>query len=142
MEYLIHHSAICVNDFDRALNFHVDFLGFEKEDEMDNRKEPNLSEVVGLEDACIRWAMLKLGTHRIELFKYYSPQGTVEPRRQCDFGYNHLGIQVQDVEATYRKCLEKNYTTLSEPKVLRGGKTKVFYVCEPEGAVTEFIQFL
>ena len=137
-----HHTAICVNDFDHALDFYADFLGFTVEGELDRRDEPVLGEVVGLPGAVIRWAMLRLGSYRLELFKYYTPQGDTEPRRQCDFGYNHMAFEVADVDAVYRQTVAAGYRANSPPRNLRGGRTRVFYLREPEGAITEFIQFV
>jgi glyoxylase I family protein len=136
-----HHTAVCVTDFERALNFYTDFLGFELEGEMDQRSEEALSEVVGLTGAVIRWAMLKKGTYRVELFKYYSPEGDTVARRQCDLGYSHMAFEVADVDAVYKQTVARGYKTVSSPKSLRGGRTRVFYLCEPEGAITEFVQF-
>lgn len=137
----IHHTALCVNDFERAKAFYVDFLGFTLEGEMDHRGEPALSEVVGLPGTVIRWAMLAHGTHRLELFKYYAPQGETQARRQCDFGYSHMAFIVDDVDAVYQQVIGAGYAVNSPPRRLRGGRTKVFYVREPENAVTEFMQF-
>ena len=136
-----HHTAICVNDFERARNFYTGFLGFELEGEMDHRSEPALGEVVGLPGATIRWAMLCRGHHRVELFKYYTPQGETRARRQCDFGYSHMAFQVADVDSVFEQATRAGYECVSSPRVLRGGRTKVFYLAEPEGAITEFIQF-
>ena len=137
-----HHTAICVTDFERARDFYCGFLGFELEGEMDRRSEPALGEVVGLPGAVVRWAMLRHDSYRVELFKYYSPEGDSRARRQCDFGYSHMAFEVTDVESVYRQVVDAGYRTVSSPQVLRNGRTKVFYVGEPEGAITEFIQFL
>lgn len=139
---LPHHTALCVNDFERAKHFYIDFLGFTLEGEMDQRGEAALGEVVGLPGAVIRWAMLSRNGYRLELFKYYTPQGQTQARRQCDFGYSHMAFEVEDVDAVYEKVKEAGYECLSPPRELRGGATKVFYVLEPEGAATEFVQFL
>jgi len=136
-----HHTAVCVNDFERARRFYTDFLGFETEGEMDHRSEAALGEVVGLPGAVVRWAMLRRGSYRVELFKYYAPQGETQARRQCDFGYNHMAFEVADADAAYEQAVRAGYRTVSPPRLLRGGRTKVFYVAEPEGAVTEFVQF-
>lgn len=137
----VHHTAISVNDFDRARRFYVDFLGFEVEGDMDHRNEPELGEVTGLPGAVIHWAMLRRGNHHVELFHYYAPRGDSQPREQCDFGYNHMAFQVADVDAVYDQVLAAGYETVSPPRVMRGGRTKVFYAREPEGAITEFLQF-
>ncbi|MCL4183222.1 MAG: VOC family protein [Burkholderiaceae bacterium] len=137
-----HHTAICVNDFERARDFYTDFLGFEVEGEMDHRCEPALGEVVGLPGAVIRWAMLRNGTHRVELFKYYTPEGDPRARRQCDFGYSHMAFEVADVDSVYEQAMRAGYRSVSSPRALRNGRTRVFYLAEPEGAITEFIQFV
>jgi predicted enzyme related to lactoylglutathione lyase len=108
---------------------------------MDQRSEPALSEVVGLSGAVIRWAMLKKGTYRVELFKYYTPEGETLARRQCDLGYSHMAFEVADVDSVYKKTFARGYKIVSSPQTLRGGRTRVFYLCEPEGAITEFIEF-
>src|SRR5438067_432256 len=139
---LTHHTAICVTDFERARDFYLHFLGFELEGEMDHRSEPALGEVVGLPGAVVRWAMLRHGSHRVELFKYYKPEGDTRPRRQCDFGYSHMAFEVADVDSVFKQVTEAGYQTVSAPRVMRNGRAKVFYLAEPEGAITEFIQFL
>lgn len=136
-----HHTAVCVTDFERAKRFYVDFLGFTLEDEMDHRDEAGLGVVTGLPGAVIRWAMLAHGHHRIELFKYYSPEGNSQPPQQCDLGYSHFAFLVEDVDAVYEQVKQAGYATVSEPQTLRGGRARVFYCAEPEGAITEFAQF-
>ena len=123
-----HHTAVSVNDFERAKNFYLNFLGFELEGEMDHRSEAALSEVVGLPNATIRWAMLRHGQYRVELFKYYTPQGDMQPRRQCDLGYNHMAFEVADVDGVYQQAVDAGYECVSSPQLLRGGRTKVFYL--------------
>ena len=137
-----HHTAICVTDFERARDFYTGFLGFELEGEMDHRAEPALGEVVGLPGAVVRWAMLRHDTYRVELFKYYQPEGDSHARRQCDFGYSHMAFEVADVDSVYGQVVSAGYRTVSSPRVMRNGRAKVFYLAEPEGAITEFIQFL
>lgn len=140
-QLIAHHTAVSVGDFERAKKFYIEFLGFELEGEMDHRNEAALSEVVGLPNATIRWAMLRLGHYRVELFKYYTPQGDMQPRRQCDLGYNHMAFEVADVDDVYQQAVQAGYQCVSAPKSLRQGRTRVFYLAEPEGAITEFIQF-
>lgn len=137
-----HHTAICVNDFERARDFYIGFLGFQLEGEMDHRSEPALGVVVGLPGARVRWAMLRRDTYRVELFKYYTPEGDTRARRQCDFGYSHMAFEVADVDSVYQQAMQAGYESVSSPQLMRQGRTKVFYLMEPEGAITEFIQFM
>ena len=136
-----HHVALCVENFDRASAFYVDVLGFRIEDHIEYRDEANLAEVVGLPGAKVRWAMLVRDDFRIELFKYYEPQGANTPIRQCDSGYTHLAFQVDDVDKVYERVLSAGYATTSPPREMRNGRAKVLYLLEPEGNVTELIEF-
>lgn len=136
-----HHAAVCVRDFDAARDFYVQVLGFRVEGEMDRRAEPALGEVVGLPGAVVRWGMLARDDFRLELFKYYAPEGRAEPNRQCDAGYTHLALEVSDVDAAYRRLIAAGHRTTATPQVLRGGRTKVIYLLAPEGSVVELIEF-
>lgn len=136
-----HHTAICVDDFDAAKQFYLDILGFEVEGEMDQRSEPALGRVVGLPGAVVRWAMLKRDAYRVEVFKYYTPQGRKVPNQQCDSGYTHMAFEVSDLDECYRRVIAAGFKTTTEPQELRGGYAKVIYVLAPEGNVTELLQF-
>jgi catechol 2,3-dioxygenase-like lactoylglutathione lyase family enzyme len=137
-----HHAAVCVQDFERSRDFYVRVLGFRVEGEMDRRAEPALGEVVALPGAVVRWGMLERRGFRLELFKYYTPEGRTIPGRQCDAGYSHVAFEVRDVDAAYARLVAAGHRTTSTPQVLRGGRTKVIYLLAPEGSVVELIQFI
>ena len=137
----VHHTAVCVTDFEGMRAFLVDFLGFELEGEMDDRSEPPLGTVVGLPGATIRWAMFRHGGHRVELFKYHRPECRMDAPRQCDVGFTHLAFRVADVEAVHARAVEAGHEPISPPQLLRGGATKVFYLRGPDGVVVEFVEF-
>ena len=87
-------------------------------------------------------AMLRLGSYRIELFKYLSPASDRAPQRQCDQGYTHIAFEVSDVDAIHARLIEAGYRTTTPPISLRPGYSKLVYAYAPENAVIEFIQFL
>lgn len=136
-----HHTAVCVKDFEKARDFYVTVLGFRIEDEAERRDEPALGRVVGLPGAAVRWAMLVRDHYRVELFKYYAPDGRTVPARQCDTGYTHMAFEVNDVDEAYRRLTAAGYATTAPPQELRGGRTKVIYLLGPEDVVTELIEF-
>ena len=137
----VHHTALCVRDFEAMRDFLTKFLGFEVEGEIDKRAEPALQQVVGLPDAVIRWGLLRLESHRVELFHYYHPDGADAPLRQCDTGYTHIAFRVSDVDAVHARAVHAGYTPFSTPQEMRGGATKAFYMHGPEGVAFEFIEF-
>ena len=136
-----HHTAICVNDFDAAQAFFCDVVGMRLENAADRRDEENLGRVVGLPGAVIRWAMLERDGYRLEMFKYFEPEGRDLNVRQSDRGITHIAFQVSDSDAVYERVREAGYETYSPPLDLRGGVTRPFYLKGPEGIVVEFIEF-
>lgn len=136
-----HHTAVSVADFEAARAFFTDVIGMRLEGEMDRRGERELGVVVGLPGAVIRWAMLELAGYRIELFKYYEPEGKRIGIRQCDRGLTHIAFEVNDSDAAYERIRAAGYDAVSAPQNLRGGATRPFYAIGPEGIAVEFIQF-
>lgn len=137
-----HHTALCVHDFDGAIRFFTDFIGMELEWSFDRRDGAMFEAVTGVAGAVARMAMLRLGTYRIELFKYLTPQSDRAAQKQCDVGYTHIAFEVQDVDEVYERLIKAGYTTTTPPVELRAGYSKLVYAYAPENAVIEFIQFL
>lgn len=137
----IHHTAVCVKDFDAMRRFLVEFLGFETEGEIASRSETELATVVGLPGTRLRWGLYRCGAHRIELFQYFEPVGKSDPPAQCDTGFTHLAFEVSDVRAAHDRSIAAGYRPFSEPQSMRGGVSHVFYLEGPEGLVVEFMQF-
>lgn len=135
-----HHTAVCVEDFDAAQDFFCNVVGMRLENEAAHRDEENLGTVVGLPGAAIRWAMLERNGYRIELFRYFQPEGRTVNIRQSDRGITHIAFQVSNADAAYQRIVDAGYTPYSPPCDLRGGVTRPFYVHGPEGIVVEFIE--
>ncbi len=137
-----HHTALCVRDFHGAIRFFTDFIGMEVEWVFERRDEADLEKVTELPGAAASMAMLRLGSYRVELFKYLSPDSDRGAQRQCDQGYTHMAFAVSDVDAIHARLLEAGYRTTTPPISLRAGYSKLLYAYAPENAVIEFIQFL
>ena len=135
-----HHTAVCVEDFESAQSFFRDVIGMRVESEAAQRDEENLGVVVGLPGAVIRWAMLEREGYRIEIFKYFEPEGRTVNIRQCDRGVTHIAFEVRDADEAYRRIIEAGHEAVSTPQDLRGGAARPFYVKGPEGIVVEFIE--
>ena len=135
-----HHTALCVEDFDAAQAFFRDVVGMRVENEADHRDEAALGTVVGLPGAVVRWAMLERAGYRLELFKYYRPEGRTVNIRQSDRGLTHIAFEVRDADEVYRRVIAAGHEAFSAPQDLRGGATRPFYLHGPEGVVVEFIE--
>lgn len=137
----VHHTALCVQDFDRMHAFLTDFLGFDVEGEKAERDAPELMTVTGMAGAHILWALLRKGSHRIELFQYLAPPGKTTPPAQSDTGFTHLAFSVSDVDAIHDAACAAGHRPISAPQVMRGGVSRVFYLRGPEDIVFEFMEF-
>lgn len=137
----VHHTALCVQDFDRMYDFLTDFLGFDTEGAKAERDAPELATVTGMTGAHILWALLRKGSHRIELFQYLAPAGKTTPPAQSDTGFTHLAFSVSDVDAIHDAAIAAGHRPISAPQVMRGGVSRVFYLRGPEDIVVEFMEF-
>jgi glyoxylase I family protein len=88
----IHHVALGVSDFEKALKFYTEGLGFEivQESEFDN--SPEVDQAVGLVNAKARMAMLKGPNAFLELWQYTNPEPKDLRSRPCDYGYPHFAL--------------------------------------------------
>lgn len=136
-----HHTAVSVRDFDSALSFYIDVLGFENIGEIRDRGEPGFAEATGVPGGRAHWAMLSRGNYHIELFQWLNPEGELAANRQCDLGYTHTALQVSDVDEAYKRVTAAGYETLNPPLSLRGGAAKLIYVRAPEDQITELVQY-
>tara|TARA_B100001142_G_scaffold307677_1_gene338527 strand:- start:197 stop:655 length:459 start_codon:yes stop_codon:yes gene_type:complete len=136
-----HHTAVSVIDFDKALDFYENILGFEKVGEIRDRNEPGFADATGVPNGRAHWAMLKGSNYHIELFQWLKPTGNIGINSQCDLGYTHIALQVNNVNLAYERVIEAGLKTLSPPLSLRGGAAKVIYVMAPEQNITELVEY-
>lgn len=141
MDATVHHVAISVADMDQALRFYQDLLGFEMDWDMDHRGGEALAKVVGMPGADTRIVMLKGYGLRLELFRYYTPQGKRhEPQRQCDFGLTHLALQVHNIQKIYERLVKAGVRFNCPPQNPRAGVWAT-YMKDPEGVTVELVEY-
>lgn len=137
----VHHIAISVEDIDRALIFYCDLLGFEVDWDMDHRSGEGMSKVVGLPNADARMVMLKGYGLRLELFKYYEPEGKKsDPQKQNDFGLTHFALSVKNIHQIYERLFKNGVQFNCPPQNLRPGVWAT-YMNDPEGITIELIEY-
>ena len=141
MDATVHHVAISVADMDQALRFYRDLLGFELDWDMDHRGGEALAKVVGMPGADTRIVMLKGYGLRLELFRYYTPQGKrQEPQRQCDYGLTHLALQVSNIQKIYERLVKAGVRFNCPPQNPRPGVWAT-YMKDPEGVTVELVEY-
>ena len=139
----IHHTAISTGDFERALAFYRDLLGFEMVSELNWPAGVELADTItGLEGSAARSVMLRASNTSIELFEFSSPTPRPgDPKRPvCDHGITHIGLEVDDIDAEYERLKAAGMTFHCPPQDL--GASRVTYGRDPDGNVLELWQGL
>ena len=95
--YDIHHICVHAKDIDERIAFYRDIFGFT---------------LIGKESSDVdEYAMLKLGTSRLELIQ-------PKPQKESDFGDRgsiaHIGLAVHDIDSVVKELRAKGVQFLSE----------------------------
>lgn len=135
----IHHVALGVSDFEKALKFYTEALGFEivQQSEFDN--VPDVDRAIGLTGAKARMAMLKAPNAHLELWQYTSPEPKDLRSRPCDYGYPHFALQVDDIESEYTRLQEHGMEFVGEV-VHFGDTSSAIYGRDPCGNLIELYE--
>ncbi len=104
---------------------------------------------MGLRDARLRVATLRLGDERITLTEHLSSPGKPIPpdSRSYDHWFQHIAIVVRDMDAAYEQLHAHRVKQVSTaPQTLpawnkNAAGIKAFYFCDPEDHVLEIICF-
>jgi len=135
----MHHVAIGVNDFEKALEFYTQALGFEivQRGEFDN--DPNANKAIGLDDIKASMAMLKASNAFVELWQYTNPEPEDLRSRPCDYGYPHFALQVDDIQFEYDR-LQAHGMEFVGDIVHFGDQASAIYGRDPCGNVIELYE--
>lgn len=137
-----------VSDMDRAIDFYTHVLPFEKvsDAEVYGTEFEHLSGVFG---ARVRIVDLKLGSEKLELTEYLTPQGRPIPvdSRSNDRWFQHVAIIVSDMDKAYQLLRQNRIRHASTgPQTLpayiaAAAGIKAFYFKDPDDHVLEILQF-
>jgi len=133
-----HHIAISVCNMEAMVAFYRDILGFEVEWQLDHIKAEMIDTIVGLKDVDVHIAMLIGYGTRIELFQYHQPLGEEQSHRQCDLGYTHICLLVDDAVALHEALVAEGINFVSPP-VNHRPDGFCCYMQDPEGNVIEML---
>lgn len=125
MNYKMLHTCIRVMDLEKSLKFYGEALGF-KETRRKDFPEHEFT-LVFLADST--------GNHEIELTYNYNPE---KPYVIGD-GFSHIGVSVEDLEASREKHIEMGYE-VTELMGLPGSPPRYYFVTDPDGYEIEVIR--
>ncbi|EMA26089.1 MULTISPECIES: VOC family protein [Haloarcula] len=119
------HTAICVSDLDRAMEFY-DALGFE---------ETNRFTLDGVENVYLG----RDGDGDLQL--RYDP-GRTTPIAPNRADVDHIAFTVDDVEATFETAIDAGAAPVLEPTEIDAADAFAAFVEDPEGYTLEFYRWL
>ena len=140
----IRHSAFVVKDLEESLKFYKDTLDLEL-----YRREVEqgdfIESLTGLKGVKLEWAKLIIPKGGlIELLQYHThpDQSSISESPSNKIGASHVALIVDDLSLLYSKIIANGYTCKSEPLIAPGGKAKILYCHDPDGAILELIEDL
>ena len=135
----IHHIAIGVPDFEQALTFYTEVLGFEQvEGAQFSGKNDAVEAAIGLTEPSAKMAMLRGGNAHIELWEYTQPPPKDLRSRPCDYGYPHFALEVTDIVAEHQRLCASGMTFVGPP--VEFGDSAAVYGNDPFGNVIEIYE--
>jgi catechol 2,3-dioxygenase-like lactoylglutathione lyase family enzyme len=140
--------GLTVGDLNRELMFYTNTLPFELVS-ISEVSGPEQAALLGLTDARLRVAMLKLGDERIILTQHLGIKGRPIPAdsQSYDHWFQHIAIVVRDMDSAYEQLRQHKVKHVStNPQTLPSWNKgaagiKAFYFRDPEDHVLEIIYF-
>jgi catechol 2,3-dioxygenase-like lactoylglutathione lyase family enzyme len=137
----LHHVGITVRDLEESLQWYERVLDV-KHEFIAHGSGPALSTAVGVPDADLRFAFLRLGSCVVELLSYANERQETFDRSNADVGSAHVCIEVPDVQAAYEDLLAKGVECLAPPLRIDDGPLEGcswVYFLDPNGVTLELL---
>ena len=141
----IRHAAFVVNDLEQSLKFYSGILGLEVYRRYVEEGD-FIDLLTGIKNVKLEWVKLIVPEGGlIELLQYHShPEtpffNTNRPSPSNRLGASHVALTVQNLSLLYEDLIANGYTCKSKPLIAPGGKAKILYCHDPDGAILELIQ--
>jgi catechol 2,3-dioxygenase-like lactoylglutathione lyase family enzyme len=141
----IRHVGFVVKDLEESLKFYSGVLGLEIYRRFTEEGD-FIDSLTDIKKVKLEWAKLiipKAGL--IELLQYHSHPdldelSNVDRGTSNRLGCSHVALTVQDLSTLYQDLVSNGYHCNSEPLIAPGGKAKILYCHDPDGAILELIE--
>jgi catechol 2,3-dioxygenase-like lactoylglutathione lyase family enzyme len=146
MTVAISHIGLCVSDFDRALRFYTEGLGFEVAEGWDIADWGARLAEVSPPMLC-RSQMLVNGLTKIELLGWKTPQAEGEAlRTRRQIGFTHLSVHVENLSGVEERLVRLGATPIESTRVsipMPGRRvSNVLFLADPDGIRIELVEEL
>lgn len=141
----IRHIGFVVKDLEESLKFYSGILGlgiyrrFTEEGDF-------IDSLTGIKKIKLEWVKLIIPKGGlIELLQYHSHPDfekfdEIDRGASNRVGCSHAALTVLDLSKLYEDLVSNGYHCNSEPLIAPGGKAKILYCHDPDGAILELIE--
>ena len=134
------HVGLTVSDLDRSAAFYRDVVGMEEASRNDSIGGDWFDQLTNNKGARFRVVHLTLGALTLQLVEYLAAGGDALALHHKHVGNPHLCFNVDDLDAKRRLVEARGDGGFVSPVVnLAGGRSRSFYVADPDGVLVEFI---
>lgn len=143
----IRHVAFVVRDLEVSLQFYSGLLGLSvylrRTEEGDF-----IDALTGMSAVRLEWVKLVIPKGGlIELLQYYHPSDasasqTPHPSPSNKLGCSHVALTIEDLPTLYERLIAAGYHCNSAPLLAPGGRARILYCHDPDGAILELIEDL
>jgi len=144
MAVALRHVGIVVSNLEEALKLYTNYLGCELKDFHPDIKGTYISELVGIQEAKMKIAILKTeDDNRIELIEYISNIGKRRtPVLSNDIGASHFALTVKNIQNLFDDKKNFNIKFISPPLLSPNGFVKVAYAIILNECLIELVEVL
>ena len=134
------HVGLTVSDLDRSAAFYRDVVGMEEASRNDNIGGDWFDRLTNNQGARFRVVHLTLGGLTLQLVEYLAAGGDTLALAHKHVGNAHLCFNVDDFDGQRARVEAHGGGGFVSPVVsLPGGRSRSFYVADPDGVLVEFI---
>lgn len=136
------HTGIVVANLERSKSFYRDILGFPVSETI-HHSGNMVGDLMGISQAEVDIAFVKLPGHELELLQFSVPSGTrTSDLRPVDSGCKHIAFEVDDVDAVLAAIKTAGFEPVGPPQMPLSGPRKggkIVYTRDPDGTYLEFM---
>lgn len=136
----IRHVALVVDDIDKSYKLYRDVLGFvPKVDRIE--KGEFYEHLTGLKSGVVRTSKCySMDGSCLELIEYQSQNSEKRNKKMTSDGFNHIALNVSDLEYLYIKLKNIGIKFINKPKLNPEKNAKVTFCMDFEGNLLELVQ--